>query len=205
TRGNMGVIAAGTGLGEAFLGWDGKAYRPFPSEGGHTEFGPRNDTESRLLEYLREQFSHVSYERVVSGPGLLNVYRFFRKTENTPEPGWLTERLKKEDPPTVITETALEGKDEVCGKALDLFISVYGAEAGNLALKVLATGGIYIAGGIAPMIREELADGGVLKAFRDKGRYEALLKDIPVRVVLNKQTPLTGAARYALQQTELSS
>lgn len=200
TRGNIGVIAAGTGLGEAFLGWTGGTCRAFPSEGGHTEFGPRNETEMDLLKFLRKEFSHVSYERVVSGPGLKNIYLFFRKQGHTPEPDWLTERMKKKDPSKVITETALEGKDEACKKALDLFISVFGAEAGNLALKTLATGGIYIAGGIAPKIRERIAGGNFMKAFTDKGRYESLMKNIPVSVVLNKQIALTGAAQYALQQ-----
>jgi glucokinase len=195
--GNAALIAAGTGLGEAILFWDGKRHRPSASEGGHTEFGPRIEPEMRLWAYLRKRYGHVSTERVVSGPGLVNLYRFLEESGKGREPAYLTERLSREDPATVIAETALSGKNRLCVKALDLFVSAYGAEAGNLALKALAVGGVYIGGGIAPKILPKFRDGAFLRSFADKGRYAALLSNIPVRVILNPDTALLGAALYA--------
>lgn len=198
-QGNRAVIAAGTGLGEAILIWDGSQHRPLASEGGHSDFAPRNPLEIRLLEYLLGRFSHVSYERLLSGPGLMNIYEFLRDSRHGEEPDWLSERLGHEDPGTVISETALAGSAELCVKALDLFVSLYGAEAGNLALKALATGGVYIGGGIAPKILDKLCDGAFMKAFVEKGRYSSLMSRIPVMVILNPKAALMGAARFCFQ------
>jgi len=195
--GSRAVIAAGTGLGEAALHWDGKLHRPFASEGGHVDFAPRDELEADLLLHLRKRFGHVSYERVVSGPGLLNLYQFLRDTGRGAEPGWLSERLRQEDPSAVIAAAALEKSSELCVLALERFVSLYGAEAGNLALKVLATGGVYVGGGIAPKILSKLQEPAFLEAFWDKGRYRKLMESIPVKIILNDRTALLGAARHA--------
>jgi len=197
-RGNRAVIAAGTGLGEAVLFWDGGGYRASASEGGHTDFGPRNPIEIELLEYLSKRFPHVSYERIVSGPGLLNIYQFMKEAGRAKEPGWLSEKMGVGDPSAVITEVARTGRSEICSKTVELFVSIYGAEAGNLALKALATGGVFLGGGIAPRMIPKLSDGAFMRAFVDKGRYAALLRSIPVRIILNETVGLLGAARYGL-------
>ena len=196
-HGNRAVIAAGTGLGEAILFWDGRGFRASASEGGHTDFAPRNSIEIRLLEYLLKSFDRVSYERVLSGQGVFNIYRFLRDTGHGEEPSWLSVRLAVEDPAAVISEVALARKDDLCVKTLEMFVSIYGAEAGNLALKSMSTGGVYIGGGIAPKILDALLDGRFLKAFLDKGRYSQLMGQIPVRVILNDKAALLGAARYS--------
>lgn len=196
-HGNRAVIAAGTGLGEAILFWDGRGFRASASEGGHTDFAPRNSIEIRLLEYLLKSFDRVSYERVLSGQGLFNIYRFLRDTGHGEEPHWLSVRLAGEDPAAVISEAALARKADLCVKTIEMFVSIYGAEAGNLALKSMATGGIYIGGGIAPKILDALLDGRFIKAFLDKGRFSPLMAKIPVRVVSNENTALLGAARHA--------
>jgi glucokinase len=195
--GNAAVISAGTGLGEAGLFSDGKGYRPFASEGGHTTFSPRNALEIDLLNYLWKRFEHVSWERVLSGPGLLNIYEFFRDTGRAEEPSWLTELLQTGDRPATIARAAVFGKSELCSLALDLFISLYGAEAGNLALKMMATGGVYLGGGIAPRLLEQLKSSTFLLSFAAKGRMQRALGDIPVLVILNDRTSLLGAARCA--------
>ncbi len=196
-EGNQAIISAGTGLGEAGLTWDGKQHRPFATEGGHSDFAPRNHLEMELLDYLLKQFQRVSYERVVSGPGLLNIYRFLRDTGRGEEPAWLAEKLRDQDPGAVVSQAALDGKSDLCVQALDLFVSLYGAEAGNLALKLLATGGVYLGGGIAPKIIRKLQDPIFLNAFTAKGRLKPLLQAMPVRVILNDKTALLGAARCA--------
>ena len=195
--GNAAIISAGTGLGEAGLYWDGTTHRPFATEGGHTDFAPRNRLEMDLLEYLLKEFPRVSYERVVSGPGLLNIYRFLRDTGRGEEPGWLAQRMRGEDPAAVISQAALDGESDLCAQALDLFVSLYGAEAGNLALKVMATGGVFLGGGIAPRIIRKLEEPAFLNAFTAKGRMKPLLQAMPVRVILNDKTALLGAARFA--------
>jgi glucokinase len=197
-KGNIAVIAAGTGLGEAILYWDGNCYHPIATEGGHTDFGPRSDLEVELLRYLQKEFGHVSYERVLSGPGLFNIYRFLRDSSFAPEPEWLRMRITAEDPGAVISEVGLKGDEPLCTQALDLFVSMYGAEAGNLALKALALGGVYIGGGIAPKILPKLQDGTFINAFSDKGRFGELLRSIEVKVALYPSTPLLGAAHYGL-------
>ncbi len=196
--GNRALISAGTGLGEAFLIWDGRDYVPYPSEGGHSDFAPRNEDEIDLLRFLRQKYNgRISFERVVSGQGLTNCYEFLREVRGLEEPVWLAQRMMTEDPNAVITELALKAKSELCEKALDMFVSAYGAEAGNLALKILSVGGLYVGGGIAPRILEKLKDGSFMKAFTDKGRLSQLLVNMPVKVILESRTALMGAAAYA--------
>ena len=197
--GNLALISAGTGLGEAGVHWDGTRHRPFASEGGHVDFAPRNRLEVDLLEFLLRQFPRVSYERVVSGPGLQNIYRFLRETGRGEEPPWLAARLREQDPNAVISQAALSGESTLCVQALELFVALYGAAAGNLALTLLATGGVYLGGGIAPKILPKLKDPVFLNAFLTKGRMRPLLEAMPVRVILNDQTALFGAARYAVE------
>jgi len=195
--GNMAVISAGTGLGEAGLYWDGERHRPFPSEGGHADFAPRNRLEAELLDYCMNRYRRVSYERLVSGPGLVNIYHFLRDTGKGKEPDWLAEQMRHGDPAPIISQHALEGKALLCLQALEIFVSLYGAEGGNLALKLMATGGVYLGGGIAPKIVPKLKEPEFMNAFTAKGRMRPLLQDIPVRVIMNPKTALLGAARYA--------
>jgi glucokinase len=197
-KGNQALISAGTGLGEAILFWDGKHHVPSPSEGGHIEFGPRNRLEVELFNYLSERFDHVSYERVLSGAGLFHIYQFLKDSKRFGnEPSWLFEKMKEEDPAEVISEVARLKKNKLCSKALDLFTSIYGAAAGNLALQVMAMGGIYIGGGIAPKIIWKLKDGTFMKGFKDKGRLSRIVANIPVNVIMNEKTALLGAASRA--------
>jgi len=197
-KGTQALISAGTGLGEAILFWDGKQYVPSPSEGGHAEFGPRNHLETELFNYLSDRFDHVSYERVLSGEGLFHIYQFLRDSKRFgSEPSWLSEEMKGEDPPEVISEMARHRKSKLCWKALDLFTSIYGAAAGNLALQVMAVGGVYVGGGIAPKIIWKLKDGTFMKAFKDKGRLSRIVAQIPVKVIMNERTALLGAASRA--------
>lgn len=204
--GNRALISAGTGLGECFMIWDGRDYVPYPSEGGHSDYAPRNEDEIDLLRFLKQKYNgRISFERIVSGQGLTNVYEFLREVRGLEEPVWLAERLAAEDPNAVIAELALKAKSEICEKTLDMFVSAYGAEAGNLALKVLAVGGLYVGGGIAPKILEKLKDGTFMKAFTDKGRLSQLLINIPVRIILESRTALLGAAAYAEASSALIS
>ena len=195
--GNIAIIAAGTGLGEAACFWDGQEHYPFASEGGHTDFAPRNSLEMELLTYLLTQFDRVSYERILSGSGLFELYKFHHQTRRGQEPPELTEVLYQQAHPAAVVRAALENRSEVCSNALNLFVSLYGAEAGNLALKVMAQGGIFIGGGIAPKIIQKLMEPIFMSAFTAKGRMGPLLEAIPVRVILNDKTGLIGAARYA--------
>jgi glucokinase len=196
-RGNLALIAAGTGLGEAIISTDGQRRIVIGSEGGHGSFAPRTDLEDGLLAFLRREFGHVSWERVLSGPGLHNIYRFLRETGVAPETRAVAEAIDTQDPGAVITRRALANDDPLCVKALELFVSLYGAEAGNLALKAMAVGGVVVGGGIAPRILPRLQEGSFVAAFRDKGRMAELLETIPVHVALNPKAPLLGAARVA--------
>lgn len=197
-KGNQALISAGTGLGEAILFWDGKQNVPSPSEGGHAEFGPRTHLELELFHYLSDRFDHVSYERVLSGEGLFHIYQFLKDSKRFGnEPSWLFEKVKQEDPAGVISEMARLKKNKLCVKALDLFTSIYGAAAGNLALQVMAVGGVFIGGGIAPKIIWKLKDGTFMKAFKSKGRLSHLVAPIPVKVIMNERTALLGAASRA--------
>ena len=197
--GNRALIAAGTGLGEGLLIWNGRTHVPYPSEGGHADYAPRNEDEIDLLRFLKEKYNgRVSFERVVAGMGLTNIYEFLREVRGMEEPAWLSEQLAAApDPNAVITEMALSAKSEICQKAMYMFVSAYGAEAGNLALKVLSAGGLYVGGGIAPRILEKLKDGTFMKAFTDKGRLSQLLINMPVRVILESRAAQLGAAAYA--------
>ncbi len=196
--GNAAVIAAGTGLGEAGLYWDGQRHYPFATEGGHTDFAPRFPLEVELLQFLSAKFERVSYERVLSGPGLVNIYQFLHETGRGDEPAWLTEELRAHDPAAIITQAALAERSALCMQALDLFVSIYGAEAGNLALKIMATGGVFIGGGIAPKILPKLISPLFRQAFVTKGRMRPLLEAMPVRVIRHEQPALLGAARCAV-------
>jgi glucokinase len=197
-EGHRGLVAAGTGLGEALLIWDGKQHRPIPSEGGHCDFAARTVREIALLQYLRQTLNgRVSFERVVSGIGIKNVYAFLRDVEKINEPGWLHDRMLTQDPNAVIGQCAEDGSSSLCFETMKVFAAAYGAEAGNLALKVLATGGIYLGGGIAPKILKTLQNGAFVQAFLDKGRLSPLLQSIPVRVILDDTCALLGAAAYA--------
>jgi len=186
-KGNAAVISAGTGLGEAGMYFDGRVLRPFAGEGGHASFAPEGEIQAELFEYLMRKFGHVSCERVLSGPGLVNIYEFLRDTGRGSENHAVVEQMRT-------------GKDkcQLCDEAVEIFVQIYAAEAGNLALKVLATGGVYIGGGIAPKILSELQRPIFLEAFLNKGRMKPLLEAIPVLVILNENTALRGAARAAL-------
>jgi glucokinase len=196
--GNRALVAAGTGLGEGFLIWNGRMHVPYPSEGGHADFAPRNEDEIDLLRFLKQKYNgRISFERVVSGMGLTGIYEFLRDVRGVEEPVWLAQKIAEvEDPNSVITEMGLAARSEICEKALDMFVSAYGAEAGNLALKVLSVGGLYVGGGIAPRILEKLKDGTFIKSFTDKGRLSQLLINMPVRVILDSRAALLGAAAY---------
>ena len=196
--GHRGLVSAGTGLGEALLIWNGKTHHPIPSEGGHCDFAARSNREIAMLDYLRNTLKgRVSFERVVSGLGIQNVYRFLRDVEKLDEPKWLCDRMAGEDPNVVIGECAEDGSSSICFETMKTFASAYGAEAGNLALKVLATGGIYLGGGIAPKRLKTMQNGFFMQAFLDKGRMSPLLQSIPVRVILDDTCALLGAAAYA--------
>lgn len=194
--GNIGLIAAGTGLGEALLIWNGKTYTPCPSEGGHKDFAPRTPLEWRLRQYLAKKFDHVSIERVLSGDGLVDIYRFLRQEDGQKEPEWLMQLFAENDNSAVISQTALAGKDPICEKALNIFVELYGAEAGNLALQALTMGGIYLGGGIGPKIVKALSTDKFINAFYAKGRLKQVLSQIPVRLILDNTAPLWGAASY---------
>jgi glucokinase len=195
--GNQGVIAPGTGLGEAGLFWDGSRHHVFACEGGHTDFGPQGDLQIELLRFLKARFGHVSYERILSGPGLVNVYEFLRDQGHGKESDEFAVILKNTDPAAAISRAALDGTHPLAEKALDLWISVYGAEAGNLALKVMATGGLFLAGGISPKVLAKLTGPLFMQSFLDKGRLRPLLEAVPVHVVTNDKAGLLGAARCA--------
>ncbi len=195
--GNGAVISAGTGLGEAGLYWDGRQFCPFATEGGHADFAPRNRLEVDLFLFLLERFGRVSCERLVSGPGIYNIYQFLRDTGRGVELKEVAEAMRKERAPAVIGRFALTGSCALCERTLDVFISLYGAESGNFALKVMATGGVFIGGGIAPKIIKKLKGPLFMETFEAKGRLKSLMESMPVRVILNDMTALQGAARYA--------
>ena len=193
--GNMAVVSAGSGLGEAGLYWDGFRHHPFACEGGHTEFAPKNDVEIELLQYLMKKYGHqhVSYERILSGPGV-------RDTGKEEEPAWLKEQLEASlDVPALISELALSKKAQICDRTLSIFVSIFGSESGNCALKFMGTGGVFVAG-IAGKIVPKLKEPGFMESFLDKGRMKSLLETVPVKVVLNDDSGLIGAARFALVQ-----
>ena len=202
----IAIIAPGTGLGEAFLTWDGARYRAHATEGGHTDYGPNNDLELELLRYLQQRHEHVSYELVCSGMGLPNIYAYLRDNRIAEEPAWLAAQMAEaSDPTPLIVNNALDPQ-KACNLAratLDVFVSVLGAEAGNLALKTLATGGVYLGGGIPPRILPALLAGRFMRAFRAKGRLSHVLAEIPVHVILHPKVALMGAAQAGLEAAQV--
>ncbi|MFM9882904.1 MAG: glucokinase [Burkholderiales bacterium] len=196
--GNRAILSPGTGLGEAGLYWDGKTHRPFACEGGHADFAPRNDHEIALLKHLLAKHERVSYERVLSGPGLAAIFEFLQSTSSTPLPSWFVDECKAGDVAAAVSRAALGKRLAVAVHALDLFVGFYGAEAGNLGLKMMATGGVFIGGGIAPRIVEKFQTPLFMEAFTAKGRMRELMRAMPVHVILNDKTALLGAARYAI-------
>ena len=192
--GNAAIIAAGTGLGQAGLYFDGERHQPFACEGGHTDFSPQTELDMALLRFLQKRHEHVSWERIVSGSGLVSLHACLCDLRQREIPDWLQASMQAGDPAAAISSAAQQGRDETCIEALQWFIHLYGVDAGNLALKLMATGGVYVAGGIAPKILEQLQDGTFMQAFRAKGRMQALMERMPVRVVLNDEVALQGAA-----------
>lgn len=202
STGNRALIAAGTGLGEAGLYWDGEKYHPFASEGGHVDFAPRNHLEVELLSYLLHRFGHASYERVVSGPGIHLLYQFLTETGRERSSLHVETAMKHGDPPVVIFDWATKHRDPACVRALEWFLSLYGAEAGNMALQFLSLGGFYIGGGIARSLVKEMQSGAFLTSFFNKGRFESLLKSMPIYVIKARNASLIGAAHYAEKMME---
>jgi len=201
--GNQAVIAPGTGLGEAGLFWNGREHQVFACEGGHTDFGPQGNLQVDLLQFLAQRYEHVSYERVLSGPGLVNVYEFLRSQGGGDEPPEFAGQLAQGDAAAVISKAALSGSNRLAEQALDLWISVYGAEAGNLALKTMATGGVFLTGGISPKILSKLTGPLFMRAFLGKGRLRSLLENMPVHVIMNDKAGLLGAARCAAAESNV--
>jgi glucokinase len=200
-EGNRAVISAKTGLGVAGLFWDGFRHHPFACEGGHADFAPRDAIQTELLAYLQKQYGRVSCERILSGPGIRHIYDFLRDTKKAAEPADLRAQVNAAaDPSPLISRLALEGKSPICEQTLSIFVSVFGAEAGNCALRYMTTGGIYIGGVIAAKIASKMQDGTFIQAFLDKGRMESILKDMPVQIIANDDCGLIGAARYTLVQ-----
>jgi len=200
-KGNKAVIAPGTGLGIAFLVWTGARYRAFASEGGHTAFSPRDPQDFKLLEFLTRRYGHVSFERVCSGSQLPNIYEYFLENKIFPEPVWLREKLAAAvDKTSVIVETALESKADICEATLDMFIRALGTVTGNMAVTLLPTGGIYLGGGILPRILKRLARPDFLGRIVDKGRFSSLCANMPVHVILDPKAALHGAARYGFEK-----
>ena len=202
----IAVIAPGTGLGEAFLLPDNGGYRCYPSEGGHADFAPTGMIEIELLRHVSEKYDHVSWERVCSGPGLLNIYNFLKKSRLAIEPIWLAQQLADaSDPIPIIVKAGTDpvARCRICEMTMELFTSILGSEAGNLALTVLAAGGIYLAGGLPPRILECLGSGHFLKRLRSKGRETFVVSDFPVHVILNNRAALIGAAACGLQRSGL--
>ena len=200
-EGNRAVISARTGLGMAGLFWDGFRHHPFACEGGHADFAPRNEIEIELLVYLQKKYGRISCERILSGPGIRNIYDFLRDTHKADEPEWLRTQMEAApDAPALISQLALEGKAAICDQTLSIFVGVFGAETGNCALKFMSTGGIFIGGSIAAKIVPKMKEPVFMQSFLDKGRMEMLLKDMPVKIVLNDDCGIIGAARYTLIQ-----
>lgn len=195
--GNQAVIAPGTGLGQAGLFWDGKRHHVFACEGGHTDFAPQGALQIELLRFLELRFGHVSYERILSGPGLVNVYEFLRERHGGKESPGMVEAMRQGDPAATISRAALNATDRLAEEALDLWVAVYGAEASNLALKIMSTGGLFLAGGISPKILPKLKEPRFMDTFLDKGRLRPLVESMPVHVVTNEKAGLLGAARCA--------
>ena len=205
SRGNRCVIAAGTGLGQAGVYWNGERHEPFASEGGHCDFAPRTALEFHLLSHLQRQYGHVSWERVVSGPGLVAIYRFLCEYRSCPSSDTMAEKMRVQDPAAAIVDAADREADPICAETVQLFVSLYGSEAGNQALKHMATGGVYVGGGIAPKILRWLQLPDFIEAFRNKGQMQKLMEKMPVQVILSDRTALYGPAVYLLEQNRKRS
>lgn len=200
-EGNRAVISARTGLGVAGLYWDGFRHHPFACEGGHSDFAPKSAMEMELLSYLQKKYKRVSCERILSGPGIKNIYDFLRDSKKAEEPEWLKKQMSEApDPPALISKLAAETKASICEQAMSIFVTIYGAETGNCALNFMSTGGIFIGGSIAAKNLSKMKDPLFMNAFFDKGRMLPLLKEMPVKIVLNDDAGLMGAARYTLVQ-----
>lgn len=199
SQGNVAVIAAGTGLGEAGLYYDQIKLRPFATEGGHCDFSPTAEIDFQLYSFLKLRFDHISWEHIVSGPGLVNIYNFCLDQQQGQLPQWLEANMQQSDPAGAIYQAAQSGQCPICVQAVALFTRYYGTEAGNLALKMMATGGVFIGGGIAGKIIDQIKSSHFIDAFNDKGRMCNLLSSMPVKVITNNQTPLIGAAHFASQ------
>jgi glucokinase len=198
-QGNAALIAAGTGLGMATLFWDGERYHPSASEGGHQDFGPRDEVEIELLRFMRERYDRVSVERIVAGPGFSAIYDFLIATGRGAESSEMSLRLASGDRNATVSEAGVNGEDPVAERAVEMFVSLYGAAAGDLALVSRAVGGVYVGGGIAPKVLPKLRTGEFLHSFRSKGRLSTLVEQIPVKIVLEPRTALLGAAACAAQ------
>lgn len=199
-QGNQALLSAGTGLGEAGLYWDGESHQPFACEGGHCDFAPIDEEQIELLRYLKLQYKHISYERILSGSGLYLIYRFLIDTKRESEIFCVSSLFGQKEPQRIITENAENGQCPACMRACRLFTSICGSEAGNLALKFLAVGGVFIGGGIAPHLLQFFKEGKFIQSFSDKGRFSSLLMKIPIKILLNEKTALIGAARYAQEK-----
>jgi len=205
-EGNRAVISAKTGLGVAGLYWDGFRHHPFACEGGHADFAPKDAIQTELLVYLQKKYGRVSCERILSGPGIKSIYEFLRDMHKADEPTWLRDQLAAApDPPALISQMAMEGKGPICEQTMSIFVSVFGAEAGNCALHYMTTGGIFIGGKIAAKIEKMMRAPEFMKSFLDKGRMGDLLKDMPVKIIVNDDCGLLGAARYTLVQKAFRS
>ena len=201
-HGRRAVIGAGTGLGETLLTWQQDYYQPWPTEGGHVDFAPTNEMEMDLLVYLKTKHEHVSYELLLSGAGILRIYQFLCEFKKIPESSSVAELIKENDPASIISRHALNNKDDLCSKTLDCFMKIYAAQTGNVVLNYLATGGVYITGGIAPKIIDKFKEDYFLETFNNKGKMSTLMKDIPVKVILNDNVGLLGAVQYALMMDQ---
>jgi len=202
-EGNRCIVSPGTGLGEAGLYWDGRRHHVWACEGGHTDFGPRNDLEIELLEYLIKQYGHVSYERLASGMGIENIYKFLRDTGRGKELPEIAAKMKTGDVGVIVSHYAESGLCSMCVQTIEIFLGCLGAEAGNMALKSMATGGVYLGGGIPAKMLTQIKSVAFTHAFNDKGRLSGLMQSMPVKVILNDQAALLGAARYALEGARL--
>lgn len=196
---NRGLIAAGTGLGFSLLVHHHRSWIAVPSEAGHVDFAPNSEIEIELLRYLWDIYGRISSERVLSGPGLYNIYKFLRDTGRGAEPDWLAKEMETGDPSAVVSKYGLNDNEPLCARALDLFVQVYGAVAGDYAITTLARGGIYLGGGIPPKILPRLKRAEFMNGFTNKGRLSDLISQIPVKVILETNTPLYGAASHAMQ------
>jgi glucokinase len=198
-EGNRAVISARTGLGVAGLYWDGFRHHPFACEGGHTDFGPRDVLETELLAYLQIKYGRISYERIVSGLGIKNIYDFLRDARKAEEPQWLKDQMAAApDAPALISRLAAEGKAAICDQTMKMFVSIYGAQTGNVALAFMATGGIFLGGSVAAKNLSLMKNPIFMQSYLDKGRMASLLKEMPITIVLNDDAGLIGAARYTL-------